>query len=130
MTQIHVSELNLSDCLTFQKGLPAPQVLEMMRANQTTESYVLNEDGSLCGKLDLHNLIANMEEFETNLDRTPISLDTSISLTEALEIASDFVGESIPVMEGQIFVGAITEGDLFKKVLEIEESLRTQDSVI
>ena len=130
MTQIHVSELNLSDCLTFQKGLPAPQVLEMMRANQTTESYVLNEDGSLCGKLDLHNLIANMEEFETKLDRTPISLDTSISLTEALEIASDFVGESIPVMEGQIFVGAITEGDLFKKVLEIEESLRTQDSVI
>ena len=47
MTQIHVSDLNLSDCLTFQKGLPAPQVLERMRANQTTESYVLNDDGSL-----------------------------------------------------------------------------------
>ncbi|SVE20739.1 uncharacterized protein METZ01_LOCUS473593, partial [marine metagenome] len=130
MTQIQVSELSLSDCLTFRKGLPAPQILEAMRANQTTESYILNEDGSFCGKLDLHNLIANMEEFETNLDQSPISLNTSNSLTEALEIASDFVGESIPVMDGQIFVGAITEGDLFKKVLEIEESLRAQDSVI
>jgi hypothetical protein len=30
-------------------------------------------------------------------------------------------------MDGEKFLGAITEGDLFKKVLEIEDSLRTQD---
>ena len=71
-----------------------------------------------------------MEDFEAKLDQSPISLDTTNSLTEALEIASDFVGESIPVMNKNIFVGAITEGDLFKKVLEIEESLRAQDSII
>ena len=71
-----------------------------------------------------------MEEFESNLDQSPTSLDTANSLTEALEIASDFVGESIPVMDGEIFIGAITEGDLFKKVLEIEDSLRAQDSVL
>ena len=101
-----------------------------MRADQTTESYILNEDGTLHGKLDLHDLIANMEDSEPKLDQSPISLDTANSLTEALEIASDFVGESIPVMNGQIFLGAITEGDLFKKVLEIEEALRAQDSVL
>ena len=130
MTQIQVSELTLSDCLTFNRGVPAKQILESMRAGQTTESYILNEDGSLHGKLDLHNLIANMEDFEAKLDQSPISLDTTNSLTEALEIASDFVGESIPVINDKLFVGAITEGDLFKKVLEIEESLRAQDSVI
>ena len=130
MTQIQVSELTLSDCLTFNRGTPASQILESMRANQTTESYILSEDGSLYGKLDLHNLVANMEGFESNLDQSPTSLDTANSLTEALEIASDFVGESIPVMDGETFIGAITEGDLFKKVLDIEESLRTQDAVI
>ena len=130
MTQISVSELTLSDCLTFQRNLPGTQVLEKMRANQTTESYILNEDGSLHGKLDLHNLVENMEEFEIHLDYSPTRLETSNSLTEALEIASSFVGESIPVMEGDIFIGAITEGDLFKEVLKIEESLREQDSVI
>ncbi len=130
MTQISVSELTLSDCLTFQRNLPATQVLKKMRANQTTESYILNEDGSLHGKLDLHNLVENMEEFEIHLDYSPTRLETSNSLTEALEIASSFVGESIPVMEGDIFIGAITEGDLFKEVLNIEESLRVQDSVI
>ena len=71
-----------------------------------------------------------MEGFESNLDQSPTSLDTTNSLTEALEIASDFVGESIPVMDGETFIGAITEGDLFKKVLDIEESLRTQDALI
>ena len=130
MTQISVSGLTLSDCLTFQRNLPATQVLKKMRANQTTESYILNEDGSLHGKLDLHNLVENMEEFEIHLDYSPTRLETSNSLTEALEIASSFVGESIPVMEGDIFIGAITEGDLFKEVLNIEESLRVQDSVI
>ena len=130
MTQISVSELALSDCLTFQRNIPATQILEKMRANQTTESYILNEDGSLHGKLDLHNLVENMEEFEIHLDYSPTRLETSNSLTEALEIASSFVGESIPVMEGDIFIGAITEGDLFKEVLKIEESLREQDSVI
>ena len=130
MSQMSVSELTLSDCLTFQRNLPSTQVLEKMRANQTTESYILNEDGSLYGKLDLHNLIENMGEFERNLDYSPTRLETSNSLTEALEIASSFVGESIPVMEGDIFIGAITEGDLFKEVLKIEESLRVQDSVI
>ena len=53
----------------------------------------------------------------------------SHSLTEALEIASDFVGESIPVVEEGAFIGAITEGDLFTAALDIEESLRAEEEV-
>ena len=129
MTQLYMEELQLSDCLTFPRGVPATRILASMREAQTTESYVLNTDGSLHGKLDLHNLISNHDEFENNLDTTPISLDAQNSLTEALEIASDFVGESIPVLKEGLFLGAITEGDLFKKVLEIEESLRVDGAL-
>jgi CIC family chloride channel protein len=68
-----------------------------------------------------------MDNFEADIDQSPTKLDTTNSLVEALEIASEFVGESIPIMDGEKFLGAITEGDLFKKVLEIEDSLRTQD---
>ena len=67
------------------------------------------------------------ENFENSLDHDPACLDTSYSLIEALEIASDFVGESIPVKDGDRFIGAITEGDLFKKVLAAEETLRASD---
>ena len=127
MTQLYMGEIQLSDCLTFPKGVSATPILDSMRKEQTTESYILNTDGSLHGKLDLHNLISNHEDFENNLDVTPISLDAENSLAEALEIASDFVGESIPVLKDGIFMGAITEGDLFKKVLEVEDSLRAEE---
>lgn len=127
MTQIYVAELQLSDSLFFQRGAAPEHILQTMRENQTTEVYILNEDKSLFGKLDLHSLISNMDNFEADIDQSPTKLDTTNSLVEALEIASEFVGESIPIMDGEKFLGAITEGDLFKKVLEIEDSLRTQD---
>ena len=127
LSQIKISDVTLSDCLTFKKGASGADILKSMRKENTTESYILNDDGTLCGKLDLHNLIAHMEDFENGLDRNPACLDTSYSLIEALEIASDFVGESIPVKDGDRFIGAITEGDLFKKVLATEESLRASD---
>ena len=72
---------------------------------------------------------ANSDDFENQLDFSPTSLSMSNSLTEALEIASDFVGESIPVVEEGSFIGAITEGDLFTEVLNIEESLREEEEV-
>ena len=127
MTQIYVAELQLSDSLFFQRDAAPEHILQSMRENQTTEAYILNGDKSLFGKLDLHSLISNMDNFEANIDQSPTKLDTTNSLVEALEIASEFVGESIPIMDGEKFLGAITEGDLFKKVLEIEDSLRTQD---
>jgi len=129
MTQLYMSEVQLSDCLTFSKGEAASSILEAMRNEQTTESYILNQDGSLHGKLDLHVLISSQDDFEVKLDFKPICLETNNSLSEALEIASDFVGESIPVLENGIFTGAITEGDLFKKVLEVEESLRGEGAL-
>ena len=127
MTQIYVAELQLSDSLYFQRDAASEHILQSMQENQTTEVYILNEDKSLFGKLDLHSLINSMDNFEANIDQSPTKLDTTNSLVEALEIASEFVGESIPIMDGEKFLGAITEGDLFKKVLEIEDSLRTQD---
>ena len=127
MTQIRVSELQMSECLTFPRGTTSAHVLESMRSNQITEAYILNGDNTLHGKLDLQSLISSPDDFENSLDLEPVKLDTSNSLVEALEIATEFVGESIPIMDGEQFKGAITEGDLFKKVLDIEDSLRAQD---
>lgn len=127
MTQINVGELQMSESLTFPRGTRSTDIQASMREHQITEAYIVNEDRTLHGKLDLQTLISNQDDFENNLDLDPVKFDTSNSLVEALEIATGFVGESIPIMDGKQFKGAITEGDLFKKVLEIEESLRSQD---
>jgi len=62
------------------------------------------------------------------IDKKPVALQTTNSLTEALEIASDFIGESIPIVNGNKLDGAITEGDLFTKVLAIQDDLRNEET--
>ena len=83
--------------------------------NQITEAYILNGDNTLHGKLDLQSLISSPDDFENSLDLEPVKLDTSNSLVEALEIATEFVGESIPIMDGEQFKGANNRGGSFQK---------------
>jgi predicted transcriptional regulator len=56
----------------------------------------------------------------------PISLQADDRLTQAMTTASNFVGESIPVVRQGRLVGALSEGDIFNKVLQIQASLRQQ----
>ena len=83
-----------------------------------------NED-TLLGKvnvLDLHGAGALKEVMDTQ----PLTFQGSDSLTHAMEKASEVVGESIPVVEDGRLVAALTEGDLFNKVLFVQDALRKQ----
>ena len=55
-------------------------------------------------------------------------IPSSSNLNQARSIASDFVGESIPVTEEGKLVSALTEGDIFTRVLELEDKIRQHDS--
>ena len=55
-------------------------------------------------------------------------IPSSSNLNQARSIASDFVGESIPVIAEGKLVGALTEGDIFTQVLELEDKIRQHDS--
>ena len=52
----------------------------------------------------------------------PISIKSDASLQQAMEIAVDFVGESIPVIDritGRL-IGIVTEADLFRDYLALQ----------
>jgi CBS domain-containing protein len=53
-------------------------------------------------------------------------LAADANLNTAMTTASTFVGESIPVVDQGRLVGALSEGDIFNKVLQIQASLRQQ----
>ena len=55
-------------------------------------------------------------------------IPSSSNLNQARSIASDFVGESIPVTNDGKLVAALTEGDIFTQVLELEDKIRQHDS--
>ena len=78
-----------------------------------TEGYILDDDERLLRKVNLVNLL--QPNYFTEEDELVFYEDQN--LLEAIELASDFVGESIPITTREgIFVGAVTEGDLFHAV--------------
>ena len=96
---------------------------ELGRAG-VTEAYLIDDDTSFHGKLGLHELLSQKADAPVLplADSAPISIKHDASLQQAIEVASDFVGESIPVInrsEG-IMVGVVTEADLFKLYLSLQ----------
>jgi len=60
-------------------------------------------------------------------DKTALSIKSDASLQQAIEAASNFIGETIPVIERETgrFLGSINEGDIFKLYLKLQG--QTQD---
>ena len=128
MTQISVSEIEYSDHLKFKPGTAGQNILNAMTEKQMTEAYIVNDDQLLLGKINVLSLVEDRENYMEKMEKTPVTLSSDFALTEAIEIASNFVGESIPIVEEKRLVGAITEGDLFTKVLALEDDLRNEET--
>ena len=103
----------------------------MVRAG-VTEAYVLAADRTLQGKVSLHQLLAASNDDRTLgglMSQDMLVLQASMSLLDAMEAITDFVGESLPVCEGGIegkpgrFLGAVSEGDLFAAYLAVSRSV-------
>jgi CBS domain-containing protein len=73
----------------------------------------------------VHSL-ARATSLTAALDPNPTVLAADANLNTAMTTASTFVGESIPVVDRGKLVGALSEGDIFNKVLQIQASLRQQ----
>jgi CBS domain-containing protein len=111
----------LSETTTGQEAFSTMSEAKLM------EAYAFNEAGDFSGKLDLFGAqAAGTEPILTQLDRQPIALIETDSLQTAMGVASDFVGEGIPILNEsrQRLVGVVTEGDLFHAVLGAQTSVR------
>jgi CIC family chloride channel protein len=60
-----------------------------------------------------------------HLVQGPISIKHDASLQQAIEVASNFVGESIPIIQRDTnaFKGVVTEADLFKLYLDLQSKV-------
>ncbi len=120
-----VSEIESSEFVRLEAKTPIHIAQQALIAAQATEAYVCDASDRLIGKVDIHSL-AQASSLEQALDRKPISLQAEDRLTQAMTTASSFVGESIPVVRQGRLISALSEGDIFNKVLQIQASLRQQ----
>ena len=127
LSQTFMKDIKGSDFLSFGPETEPQTILKEMREKLSTEAYICDRDSVLLGKVSIHSL-DGIETVEEGMDKAPLVIPAESNLNEARTIASDFVGESIPVTKEGKLIGAVTEGDIFTQVLEIEDKIRQHNS--
>lgn len=124
LSQMKILDIVTDDFVKIQKDTKIIDAIDIVKKSEKSECYCLDENGSLIGKSSLNILLGSDENdfFVDHLAQNPIQLDKDHSLLEALEIASKFVGESIPVTDGssKVLLGVVTEADIFSAYLNVQ----------
>lgn len=114
----------------FLKVCPNESVkktIELLKKEQQTEAYCVAEDGTYIGKLFLPQLLKT--RLNARAQTSVLSSDTVIpadsSMFQAIQIASDFVGEAMAVVdqESGVLLGIVTEADLFLIYLKAQSDV-------
>ena len=91
-----------------------------------SRAYLVSDENELVGKVALAFLVSQKSgaPLESVSDLEPLSIKHDASLQQAIEVASGFVGESIPVLDKEnTLLGVITEADLFSQYLEVQSTI-------
>ena len=118
---VHDDYAGLSTDDTAESGIS-----KILKAGMN-EAYVLAGERDFIGKVTLQQLLlAEPKTVITSLlQQNPISIKSDASLQQAMEIAVEFIGESIPIIDRDTneMLGIITEGDLFKDYLQLQNRI-------
>ena len=111
----------------FLKVSPTASVantIQLLKKRQQTEAYCVEGNGTYVGKLFLPELLKLRPntEVHTSVMKSETVIPADASMFKAIEIASDFVGEALAVVDTNTnkIVGTVTEADLFQVYLKAQ----------
>ena len=126
---LELMEKQISSILTQDYLSVAPKemigaIIKKMSKHDYSEAYCIDSNGRFLGKCKLSEIVhakkSNYAKSHLEGDSKSIKLDASIM--QAIEVASDFVGESIPVIsrsDGKL-AGVVTEADIFQAYMSTQ----------
>jgi CIC family chloride channel protein len=124
----HVIEPFASDdYISISAETSGHQLQQEMKTRGHTEAYVVTEAGLLLGKMNIYTAIEAGENAVGDfMDRRPMTLYTDEPLDAAMVKVSQFVGESLPVINKATtkLHGSIAEGALFQAVIDVQTQAR------
>lgn len=119
-----VRELVSQNYVRLKPGIQSNTAMEELLKQSVTEGYIVSDDNRLIGKISMPMLmnIAPDVIVDDIFEKQPIAIKHDASLLQAIEVASSFVGESIPVIELETrkMLGVVTEADLFQLYLSTQ----------
>ena len=125
---IVLSEISIKNIIGKNKFLSTTQtkrkeLIKLFASSDFTEAYIIEKDNRLMGKIKVNEVMKELNQ-DVLIDKNPLALSINESISEAITKASNFVGESIPVLDqSKKLVGVITEADLFLQYLSVQESI-------
>ncbi len=102
------------------------KAIKLLTSEKTTEGYIVTKENTYIGKISLLNLVnrkgLNLIDYA---EKKPLIIDPNSSLLSVIKKLSNFVGESIPIVNKKTnhMVGIISENDVLKAYLDISEEI-------
>ena len=122
-----ITHLPSKDFLSLSKETQIKDAIKEMAENKVSEAYIVSNQNTFIGKVSLHGLLTQKDTLlvTSSLIDNPIQIKHDASLQQSIEIASEFVGESIPVvnLETKEILGVLSEADLFQAYLATQNKI-------
>ena len=111
----------------LNKDITTDAAIKILQKNNTTEGYFTDSNKNYLGKINLINLI-NSKSTKAFLlrEKEHIILSPEQSILETIEKLSNFVGESIPIVnsENNKMLGIISENDILDAYIKLSNEIK------
>ena len=127
LTETSVKTIVSDEFLRLEAEEKNSTAIDKMVSAGVTEAYLLDNKNTFLGKIIITDIVKqNPNQLAKNfcIDN-PLSIKTDASLQQCIEAASEFVGETIPVIDRQtnVLQGVVSEADIFQAYLKLQNNV-------
>ena len=127
LTETPVSTIVSDEFLRLEAEEKNSTAIDKMVSASVTEAYLLDNKNTFLGKIIITDIVKqNPNQLAKNfcIDN-PLSIKNDASLQQCIEAASEFVGETIPVIDRQtnVLQGVVSEADIFQAYLKLQNNV-------
>ena len=124
-----ISHVVSDDFVALPPDTKTKDAIDRLVKAKMSEGYCIDANYQFIGKYALHELLSAPRQsgLVPYLIVDPVVLDHGASILQAMEVASNFVGETIPVIqqENGRMVGVVSEADIFSAYLATQSRVHT-----
>ena len=130
VSEAAIKPIMRQDYLSFRPEQTIADAMRSMTDNATTEAYILGDNKYFMGKVVLHKLLMAppTASLSDHMIKETVMITENASLLQSIELASDFVGEHIPVIDphsGRL-AGIVSEADIFQAYLNLQTQIASR----
>ena len=123
LSEIFIKEIIGNNTFLMSKDSSKKKLIKIFKESDFTEAYIVDLNQNLIGKVKVNDLLKDIRSSEF-IDQYPLTLRSNETVSEGIAKASNFVGESIPVVDdNNKLIGVVTEADLFSEYLQVQQKI-------